>query len=271
MKTPLFTIRLILFCFISINTTFASDFVTEHEIRDISMGSITIGTSSPVSLAGQNELSNRFFAGYRDKFSMKELAVASFGGLCHSPFMTNVLCIASAGYEDYRQTLVGLHAQKQLSEKFSLGVALQSLYVNAITLDKSLWRISPAIGLEYRVNQSLTLGADVNDPVKITLDETNQLQSRLHLTAGASYRIAEMLLLASEYEWTKSEGGNFRAGVEYALISEFKIRAGINSRPFSPSLGCGYTFKNWMLDVAAEQHRYLGTSFSVGLSYLFRN
>lgn len=263
-------IRLFLLTACLLRTASAADFVSELTIRDVSLGGITIGTASSVSLAGQNELSNQLFAAYRDKFSMKELAVASLGGLYRSSFMTNVLSVSSAGYEDYRQTLVSLHAQKQLSEKLSLGIALQSLSATSITFEQSLWQISPSVGVEYQLNQSFAVGVDVNNPVKIASDEFDQLDSRAQVSAGIAYRMGELLLLAGEYEWTDSEDGNVKIGAEFSLIPEFNIRAGLNTQPFSPSLGCGYSFQNWTLDAACEQHRYLGTSFSVGLSYRFK-
>ncbi len=267
MKSISLKIRLYFLTILFVCPAFGADLVNELTIRDLSLGGTTIGTNSPLSLAGQNSLPNQLSVGYRNKFSMKEMAAASFLGLYHSSFMTNVLDVTSAGYDDYRQTLLGLHAQKNLSEKLSLGIALQSISVSAITLDKSLWEVYPRLGLEYKISNAVTFGIDFHNIVRFGSENHQQMQTRFKTSAGVSYHLSELLLLASEYEWEDYNQSCVRFGTEYSLISELKLRAGLSTRPFSPSFGIGYTYKNWVVDVAAEHHRYLGTSLSIGLSY----
>jgi hypothetical protein len=266
-----FKIRLYLLTILSIGSTSGADFVSEHTVRDLSLGSITIGTGSPISLAGYGNLSNQMFVGYRDKFSLKEMAVASFGGLYHSPWMSTVLSVFSAGYEYYRQTLVGLHAQKELSDNISFGLAIQSLSLSTITLEKNLWVLYPRLGVEYKAFSGVTFGMNIDNPVQVGSEGYRQLAARFRLTGGASLQIGELCLLAGEYEL--EEGGNscLRLGAEYSLLPEFKFRTGMSTQPFAPTFGCGYSYKNWIIDVASEQHRYLGNSLSVGLSYRFKN
>ncbi|MBP1618862.1 MAG: hypothetical protein H6Q14_2689 [Bacteroidetes bacterium] len=265
-----FKIRLFLLTFLYGINASAIDFVTELTVRDLSLGSITIGTGSPLSLAGQGDSPNQLLVGYRNKFSMKELAVASFAGLYRSSFMTNAVSISSAGYEDYRQTMVGLHAQKTLSPQISFGVALQAVSVSAITLEKGLWEVYPRLGLEYKPDKALLLGLNVHNPIRFGSAEHERLATHFRVTSGASYRISEQLLVASEYEWVDSGKNRFRFGTEFALLPELKVRAGLESHPFSPSFGFGYTYKQWVVDVTSEHHRYLGSSLSIGLSYLFQ-
>lgn len=270
MRLLSFRMRLFLLTFLYGINTSATDFVTELTTRDLSLGSITVGTGSPLSLAGQEDSPNQLLAGYRNKFSMKELAISSFAGLYRSSFMTNALSVASAGYEDYRQTTVGLHARKKLSRQISLGIALHSLSVSAIVLEKSIWEVYPRLGMEFRPNEALTLGLYVNNPIRFGSTDQERLATHFSATAGASYRIFEQMLFASEYEWMDTDMHRFRLGMEFALLPELKIRAGLANRPLSPSFGFGYHYKQWVVDVASERHRYLGTSLSIGLTYLFQ-
>jgi hypothetical protein len=202
---------------------------------------------------------------------MKEMAVASFAGLYQSSFMTYAASVASAGYEDYRQTMAALYFQKKLTSQISLGMSLQSLSVSAITLEKGLWVAYPCLGVEYKPNTALTIGINTSNPVRFGSPEHERLSTRFRTTAGVSYRLFEQLLFASEYERVESDKDHFRFGAEFSLLPDFKIRAGFESHPFSPSFGFGYVHKQWVIDVASEHHRYLGTSLSVGLSYLFQN
>mgnify|MGYP001062789822 CR=1 FL=1 len=270
MRLLSFRIRLFLLTFLYGINASAIDFVTEHTIRDLSLGSITIGTGSPLSLAGQGDSPNQLLVGYRNKFSMQELAVASFAGVYRSSWMTNAVSISSAGYEDYRQIMVGLHAQKRLSPQISFGLTLQSLSVSAITLEKSIWEIYPRLGIEYKPSESLTLGVNIHNPVRLGSADRERLATHFRATAGASCRISEQVLVASEYEWVDSEKALFRLGIEFALLPELKVRAGLESHPFSPTFGLGYSYKQWIVDVASERHSDLGTSLSIGLCYLFQ-
>lgn len=269
MRLLTFTIRLYLLSILYIPIASAADLVSELTTRDLSLGSITIGTGSPLSLAGQGDLPIAVSANYRDKFTMKEMAAGSLVGLYRSSFMTNVAMLSSAGYEDYRQTLLSLRGQKDLSEKLSFGVALSAISVSSITLEKNIWEVRPQIGFEYKLSDPITFGATIRNPVNLGSDQHERLETPFAVLAGVSYQISTFVLLASEYEWQDYNYNCLRLGIEYALIPEFKIRAGINSHPFSPSFGIGYSYQNWILDITSEYHRYLGTSLSVGLSYNF--
>lgn len=249
---------------------FASDFVNELTIRDISLGSNTIGTNSPISLAGYHEIPNQVVLGYRNKFSMAETSISSVTGVYTSSFMRNSLSIASAGYEDYRETSVALKTQKLITEKLSIGIAIQSLSISSITLENSLWEIYPRIGLEYHLSPNITFGLNMDNPVRFGSNGLDRIDEKMKIALGSSYRIEDLLLFGGSYEWQNVAGRNrLLLGLELALIPDFKVRLGISSNPFTPAFGCGYTFKNLTIDITSEQQRYLGNSLSVGLTYAF--
>ena len=61
--------------------------------------------------------------------------------------------------------------------------------------------------------------------------------------------------------------GNF--GLEYTAFDSFFIRAGIQTAPLLPSLGIGYNFSCFTIDVASIYHPILGMSTGLGLSFSF--
>ena len=61
--------------------------------------------------------------------------------------------------------------------------------------------------------------------------------------------------------------GNF--GLEYTAFDSFFIRAGIQTAPLLPSLGIGYNFSCFTIDVASIYHQILGMSTGLGLSFSF--
>lgn len=270
MKRLLLKICFFLFSLSAVGQLSSADLISGQTVRDLSLGGAAVGTRSPLSLAGYGKLPGQIYAGYRNKFSVKELAEVSFAGLFRSSFMTNVISAASAGYADFRHTLFSVHAQKQLSARLSLGVALQSAFLSAVTLEQNQWGVQPAVGLEYQASKPLVVGLEIRNPVHVGSDEYWRLRSPFGLTAGASFSPGELYLLAVQYTWQEGGESIFRLGGEWALLREFKVRAGLSTGPFTPAFGCGYTFQEWTVDAAGEYHRYLGTSLSVGLTYHFK-
>lgn len=246
------------------------DFVEERTIRDIALGGITIGTNSIISIAGNSDTSTQFQIAYRNKFAMKEMSVGSLVGVFSSSFMTNAVSLFSAGYDNYRETLFSLHGQKSLFEFFNLGVSLHHSSVSAVTLEKNIWCLYPKIGVEYAMRNAWRLGVTIDNPVRIYSDKDYPLDKEFRIEAGVSYRLAEVLMIAGEYNYTDGASDCFRLGGEFAFIPTFKVRIGVVSRPFSPCFGCGYILRQWTLDLSSEQHRYLGNSLSLGLSYHFK-
>ena len=58
-------------------------------------------------------------------------------------------------------------------------------------------------------------------------------------------------------------------GLEYTAFDSFFIRAGIQTAPLLPSLGIGYNFSCFTIDVASIYHPILGMSTGLGLSFSF--
>jgi hypothetical protein len=57
--------------------------------------------------------------------------------------------------------------------------------------------------------------------------------------------------------------------MEYQPFEDFTIRTGIKGGPLLPSLGMGYGFSPFAVDVAIVYHPVLGVSPGVGLQFTF--
>ncbi len=89
------------------------------------------------------------------------------------------------------------------------------------------------------------------------------------MKAGLSYRPGKKLMLNGEVEKDLLYKATVKAGIEYALLDQFRIRTGITTHPFVNYFGTGFRNKILQVDYAVAVHTQLGYSHTVSLSLFF--
>lgn len=88
---------------------------------------------------------------------------------------------------------------------------------------------------------------------------------RLHLQAA--YRPSDRWLTVVELE--REEVVRWRMGMEYAAAEYIRLRAGLATRPTLLTLGVGFRWAQFELDLAARMHAALGVTPQISLALWF--
>jgi len=122
-------------------------------------------------------------------------------------------------------------------------------------------------GIAELVPSRLFFGAHI-----FNVNQAKQGQELLPITmkAGLSYRPGKKVLLNTEVEKDLLYKPTIKAGLEYALVEQLRIRTGIHTNPFIDFFGAGIRNKLLSLDYAFALHSKLGASHTISLS-LFLN
>jgi hypothetical protein len=251
----------------------ARDNLRAPDARSLGMGGNATAHSplfNPALLALQERPEVR--ADYYNRYSIPELATVSGGFTFPNPILPAGLHIASFGYDEYRESLFRLSAGKQLSEVWALGVSVQYALLQSEIFETDAARLSTDVGLAFHPSENwlFTLAA-INFPSVLLNGEhvdTKRLAT-FFMQAGINWQMTDNLLLTGGAAHTGEMPFGASLGMEFVPLPDFRIRAGVRTSPFCPSLGIGYGMAGIRLDVAAIFHPVLGASTGIGLVYSF--
>lgn len=179
------------------------------------------------------------------------------------------LGIQSFGFSAYKELRLGFAYARKFGE--SVYSALNFNYHQlSIPAYGSTRTYSIDGGFQYRFSNELILGAHVSNLSNSSYDQTAGAVIPVYLAIGSSYRFSEELLLCTSLcAGNNDSGGDFRCGVEYCLLDQLALRAGLAVHPFSQYAGFGYMLKHIHVDLAVNNHLILGYNPQISLGYVF--
>jgi len=211
------------------------------------------------------------FAGgivYQNLFMMKELSTKAFGLAVPVKGGTFGLCISNFGYSIYSENKIGLAFGKSFGEKISAGISMDYLSTNISEYGKKNSFVAEA-GIQVKPIKNLTLGVHIFNPTKTKLASYNDERIPTIMRLGIDYKFSEKVFVAVETEKDIEKKAMVKAGLEYKLIKELYLRAGVSSNPSLSCFGIGINLKQFKLDISSTYHSTLGFSPQVGLIYEF--
>jgi len=225
---------------------------------------------NPALLALSEEKSIGFH--YFNRYSLKELKTITGNIYLPNDILPVGINFSSFGYEAYQEHLFRLLLGKHLNEHWTLGVSFQ--YTSLVTelFDEHLAQIATDIGIVYSPVDNLLIGLlAMNLPSVSVGDKIVETKGLAHylLQLGFQWRIINSMLISAFAENSEEQRLTGGFGIEYLPFDNFCLRAGLKASPFLPSLGIGFRFSSFTLDVAAVYHSVLGISSGVGLIFSF--
>jgi hypothetical protein len=174
------------------------------------------------------------------------------------------------GYELFNDTKYALNYSMRLGKRVSAGIQID--YFQTVQgLDYGKQGVAVAeIGILANPTNNLYIGAHLFNPWRAKLSELQNEYIYSMLSVGAGYRFSDKVILNIEIDKDIEFPAVYRAGIEYAVISNFFLRAGISTNPTQYNFGVGYNFKGLQLDVSFANHQVLGFYSQFGLSYMFK-
>lgn len=173
------------------------------------------------------------------------------------------------GYKNYNETKIGLAYARSFYNKVSFGVQFDYLRITALELGSRNF-FTFEVGLQYKPWKVLTIGAHVYNPIPYKVEKVYGERLPTIIKFGLGYEPSAKVLIAAEYEQDINHKPQFKGGVEYRPIKYFTIRAGVQTTPFSASLGFGGNVNGFTMDVGGSYHPVLGFTPQLSMLYSFK-
>ncbi len=203
-------------------------------------------------------------------FGLSELRVGAVAVAQPTRWATVAGTARTYGFEDFRETVVGLGAARALalspSRRLHAGLAVR---YTSVTIPE--YGTGGAVGLSggllVEVLPGLTFGAHAQNVNRPKLTDFDPLQTRLDV--GVAYRAHPRALVLAAVTDDVDFPAAFCGGLEVRPVDVLFLRAGVMTAPTRFSAGVGVALGRLRADVAAERHDVLGwtPAFEFGVSW----
>ncbi len=207
---------------------------------------------------------------FENRFLVKELSLNSGGVVL--PVNSGVFGVKFAyfGYDLYNESKVGLAYARKFGENFAAGLQLDYLLTSIGDDYGKKGVVTFEAGIQSKINQNLTIGAHVFNPIHAKLNEYSDERIPAILRVGAAYSFDKNLILTVEAEKETAFDPALRFGIEYRIIDEVFVRGGLSSNPGQYTFGFGLNLNRLKVDFASSVHHVLGYSPQISLIYSFK-
>ena len=173
------------------------------------------------------------------------------------------------GNELYKDNKFGLAFGKSFGPRFSAGIQIDYMYTILADNYGSAGAFTFEGGVIANITDKLKAGVHVFNPIRSKLADYNDERVPTILRSGISYTFSEKVLVCAEVEKDIDYDAMLKAGIEYHIVQQFYLRAGISTNPTLNTFGFGLEIKNLKLDFSTSIHQTLGVSPQFGATYSF--
>jgi hypothetical protein len=206
---------------------------------------------------------------FENRFAMKEYSLKALSAVLPLNSGTFGLSLSHFGYSMYSETKIGLGFGKKLSERFSMGIQFDYLNTYIANLYGNKGALAVELGFLAEPVDNFFLAGHVFNPTKSSLADYNDERIPTVMRFGMGYRFDNKAIITIETEKDLLYKPSFMSGIEFFIVENFVLRAGISTNPTQNSFGLGYVLKNLKIDFSFSTHKELGLSPYVSACYLF--
>ena len=197
---------------------------------------------------------------YENRFLLKELQNQGLASAL--PLKVGVLSFGGHmyGYNRFRSYKGGVGYSLKLAEMISAGVQLN---YQGITLSDgygSRGNMTAELGVYGKISKNWKLGFSVFNLNRAKLSDYEDDRFSTIMRLGSSYLFSKKFLLSIEAEKDLEHAFRFKSGLEYQVVEQFYLRAGVVTQPLELSFGLGYHLKKVHIDFGTAYHQILGWS-----------
>lgn len=126
-----------------------------------------------------------------------------------------------------------------------------------------------SLGMQVFPFKNMRVGFSVyNVSFSAFTTETANIRLPVIFRLGMGYHIAQKVLLTAEVHKAIDQPFAYSVGIDYQVIKLLAIRTGLYiCEDLTPSLGIGFTFHRFCLDVGVQYHFSTGLNTAIGLIY----
>lgn len=229
-------------------------------------------------LAGMEHTSGGFY--FENRFQAREMSLGAAAVILPVNVGVFGLSMTYYGFSLYNEGKAGLAYARALSDKLSVGLQFNYLFLSIGEGYGSRSNYSIEMGVIYELLPGLNIGAHIYNLSRSKIASVDNLYDEYVPTIirfGLSYAFSEQVLLLVETSKDIDRDPEFRAGIEYRLSDHIYARGGIGSSRQSSgtsamvnAFGFGLETGALRIDLSASYHHVLGYSPQAGLMYSFK-
>ena len=208
---------------------------------------------------------------HENKYYIKGLSFNSIAGIINIGSGSIGLKLNYLGFSYYNNIETGISYGQSFGKYLSIGLQLNYLHTQIWQHYGNTDVIFSEIGIITKPIKNLIIGVHIYNP---TMSNYNHTKYKEYiptiLKLGTSYNFNKLALLNVEIVKDIDYPFIFRTGIEFKLITNFVVRAGVSSNSSLINFGIGYKTKGFNIDVAFSYHSYLGYSPFITLYYNFK-
>ena len=174
----------------------------------------------------------------------------------------------SFGFKLYNENKAGLAFARKFGDALRIGAQanLNSISLGDIYGKKST--VTFEAGVQSKLTKKLWLGAHFYNISRSSVTSIEKVPVIVRFGLNYSFNTNVQANIEYEKNWTIKP--LYKAGLEYRIVPEFALRAGINGGSSKTTfIGAAYKLKLLSIDAACSFDSRLGTSPHLGLTYLF--
>jgi len=224
--------------------------------------------NNQAGLAYYNHLSAGFY--YENRFLTKELSLKSGGFVLPTNSGNFGLNLTYFGYSKYNESKVGISYARAFGKVLAIGLQLDYLHTSIAEDYGKKGLVTFELGLLSKINEHLTLGAHIFNPIGAKLAEYEDERIPAILKVGAAYSFDSNILISVEAEKDTEHDPILKFGLEYRIIEKIFVRGGVSSNPGTYSFGFGLNLDKLKIDFSSTIHQTLGYSPQISVYYNFK-
>jgi len=206
---------------------------------------------------------------FSNEYFVKELSVKGFVFAYPTRTGTFGLSFTSFGYSKYNQSKIGLAYSKKLAKTLSVGIQLDYFRTKIGDEYGKSGFASAEIGILSEPTKNLLIGAHLigvwNSKIS---DSWTESQPKI-LRIGVGYRFSPKVTGTTEVMKDFDMEAQYKAGLEFEIVTNLILRTGISLKPIQNSFGVGYRFGGIICDIGFSRHEILGYSSQISIIYGF--
>jgi hypothetical protein len=168
--------------------------------------------------------------------------------------------------EAYTQQKYGLALSRAFGDRIAIGMQFDA-FSRSITEFEQSWHITGEVGFQFKLNEELTAGFHVFNPVGVNREENFKALTPPTGTLGLGYRFSDKAELHLATQQNIQHPLRFRAGIGYKPVENLELQTGIATEPLNYSVGIGYEWKWLRLNISFQFHQELGNTPYLGANY----
>jgi hypothetical protein len=207
---------------------------------------------------------------YESRFTLKQLSTKSVAVVVPTGIGVIGATFSYFGYNQYNEMKVGLVYARSFGQYFRIGVQLDYLQTSLGNDYGSRGNITFELGIQSDVNENLTIGAWVFNPIQVRLADYADERVPAIFRFGIAWHFSDHFFATVEAEKnTAFRPLIVRGGLEYGFKERFFLRTGFSSGQEIFSMGFGFQIKILRFDISAVMHQSLGFSPQASMIFQF--